>query len=365
MPTGDPFKILSTGDKLEIKRDWYNAVTRATEQSRRQRNGQDSGSVPTYDPEGLILVKNTSSDDVNRFGILGIDDILISDSANLSALQNGPALKGVTPAVASHIGKFVIAAEPIKAGFIGRAFIFGYCPVQITMASSGDKFADVTDMDATQLTSTPFGSAQIIWTSASGGTQWSVVRLQGNSPPDVVVSIGSAISSAGGKYNGTIYGGAMSDAGTGNLSMPDGLTSGSNCLVVNLDEQGQPTHWLQSGGYAAGVYAGMSTEATPRPIVRIDRGVYSIASPNTLSFPAPSTDSATTDTWDRKRFTAGNQYGDAVSFQVVSRMGYNPMDAAPVLGFFYRVHTLAADGRTDTISAETFVGVNTPDSCTS
>nr|WP_294560391.1 hypothetical protein [uncultured Rhodopila sp.] len=184
---------------------------------------------------------------------------------------------------------------------------------------------------------------------------------------NVVVQITSTIPGAGGKYNGTIYGGVMTDAGTGNISLPDGLTAGASCLVINFDEQNNVgTHWLITGSsynYAMGVYGGMSTETTPRPIIRIDRGDYRIASPNALSAPAPNVDSAATDTWDRKRVTAGNRYGDAVSFQINARMGYNPSDTNPVLGYFYRVATFAADGRLDTISAETFVSVNTPDSC--
>ncbi len=90
----------------------------------------------------------------------------------------------------------------------------------------------------------------------------------------VVVVLGSVISGAGGKYNGTIYGGTASDSGTGNLSLPDGLSAGASCLVVNQDEQGQPTHWAIVGSsynYAVGTYLGMSSEGTPRPIILIAR----------------------------------------------------------------------------------------------
>jgi hypothetical protein len=196
-----------------------------------------------------------------------------------------------------------------------------------------------------------------------------VVWIEVDRSPNVVVKITGNVSGAGGKYDGTIYSGVMNDAGTGNLAMPDGLTSGMNCLVLNLDEQTQPTHWLTTGtssSYAQGVYWGMSTESPSRPIIVIDRGDYRVDSAQALSCPAPNVDSAATDSWDREVETAGNQYGDGpVSFSCVTRLGYNPSDATPTLGYFYRTTTFAADGRLDTVSEETFVSVDVPDSCTS
>lgn len=202
------------------------------------------------------------------------------------------------------------------------------------------------------------GSAQtvqyVFWWQASG----------------VVVQINSVVSGAGGKYNGTIYGGLMTDSGTGNLSLPDGLTAGASCLVLHQREQDTVgTHWLLTGSsdnYASGVYWGMSTEATPRPIILIPCGVPRIDSPQLLSCPAPNIDSAATDSWDRKRVTSGNAFGDVpLSFQFVARVGYNPADTTPTLGYFYRVATYATDGTLDTVSDETFVSVNQPDSCSS
>ena len=272
MPTGDPYKIVATGDKITMPRDWRNGVSRATEAYNRSRNVQTSGPIKTFDPEGCILCRNNSGAAVQRFGVLGIDSILISDQQNLLQFENLPAIKGITPAIATHRGKFVVCAEPIPSGNIGRAFVFGVCPVQVNVITAGDPFAEVTNADATQLTSGPFGLAQILWAAAGTGKKWALVRLAAAMSPEVVVQLTSVVSSAGGKYNGTIYGGVMNDNGTGNLSLPDGLTAGQSCLVLNQDEQGQPTHWAIVGSsynYAAGVYWGMSTEATPRPTILI------------------------------------------------------------------------------------------------
>ena len=184
----------------------------------------------------------------------------------------------------------------------------------------------------------------------------------------VFVRVDSVVASAGGKYAGKIMGGGtFSDTGAGNLSLPDGLTQDGDCLIVNDDEDGQPTHWLTLGTYTEGVYGGMSTEATPRPIVRVLRGRYRTASPQTLAATGGGTgETAETDTWDRTRVTSGTDYGDVpLKVQVQTRTVYNAT-GDKVLYEFYRALTFAADGRLASVSAEARVVVDNPDtSCPS
>jgi hypothetical protein len=145
-----------------------------------QADGLLSASLTGSSPEGLILVENKSGAAVQRFGVLGLSGVVITDSQNLPEFQNKWALTGVTP-TAAYAGKFAIAWDPIANGSIGRAFVFGTCPCQVKMGSTTDPFADVLASDATQLQSGPTGSAQIIFCGspiASGsGTYWCVVRL--------------------------------------------------------------------------------------------------------------------------------------------------------------------------------------------
>ncbi len=181
------------------------------------------------------------------------------------------------------------------------------------------------------------------------------------SSPDVVVQIGSAISGAGGKYNGTIFSGMMNDSGAGNLSLPDGLTSGQSCLVVNADEQGQPTHWCLTGSsynYAAGTYIGRSTEGTPRPIVLIERGQYRISSPQNI---VGSGTTADPSTWNRKVETSGTDYGDCPLKVTSQRTVWD--GTAGILRAFTRTWIFAADGRLDSYSAETEADIDTTVAC--
>lgn len=183
-------------------------------------------------------------------------------------------------------------------------------------------------------------------------------EVGGGSRPAILAKIVSVISSAGGKYNGTIYGGTMVDDGTGNLALPDGMTAGDDCLVVNEDEDGQPTHWIKPDTYAEGFYGGMSTEDTPRPIIRLLRAQYLADGANTLAIGTSET--AYPDTWDRTRVTSGTDYGESVQVPRVTRLVYDPA-SDQVLYQFIQTDTIAADGRLVSTTAEVRSAVDTPD----
>ena len=50
------------------------------------------------------------------------------------------------------------------------------------MQDESHLYADVTDGDATKLTSGAFGSAMILWAESGTGTKWAVVQLGGGLP---------------------------------------------------------------------------------------------------------------------------------------------------------------------------------------
>ncbi len=184
-------------------------------------------------------------------------------------------------------------------------------------------------------------------------------------PPDVLVRIDSN-ETGGGCYSGTIFSGVMSADGSANFTLPQGLSAGQSCLVENLDEQGQPTHWLTADGtaYAEGVYAGKSTEETPRPLVRVQRGRYRTADPQTIgSSSAKSTPLEPDDaSWQRSQTTSGTAYGDTpIEVWCVTSVAYDPTAATPQLLAYVRPFIYAADGRLDSVGAESSYVVDQPD----
>jgi hypothetical protein len=181
----------------------------------------------------------------------------------------------------------------------------------------------------------------------------------------VVVKI-TATKGTGGQYDGTVMTGGLTLDGTGIYSLPGSLSAGDSVLVVNDDEYGNSTHWVELNSYAEGVYDGSSsTEGTPRPIIRIQRAKYRTGSPGTLGSSSERVTPDTTHTWDRTA-TGGSStnLGDQpVELWVGTGVWYDDSSGTPALTQHMRKLTFAADGRLAAVSAETDYTIDTPDAC--
>jgi hypothetical protein len=147
-----------------------------------QRSANELGAGPEAALEestGIVLVKNNSGADVDRFGVLGIDGVVFTPSDNLVEFKRQVAIKGITPAAATHEGTFVVLAEPLKSGAVGRAYAAGVCHVQIDVTDAAHTRADVKDSDRAKLASKSDdeGSARILWKESGTGTKWATVML--------------------------------------------------------------------------------------------------------------------------------------------------------------------------------------------
>jgi hypothetical protein len=135
-------------------------------------NGGAGGSGVT------ISVKNASGADVDRFGILGIDDIVFTPTDNLDGFKNGPVLSCITPADPDHLNKFAVLLQPVADDAIGLAKLAGPCVVKVDVASESDAFATILDGDATKLQSGGAG-VPILYKESGTGEKWAIVLLGG------------------------------------------------------------------------------------------------------------------------------------------------------------------------------------------
>ena len=78
-----------------------------------------------------MLVRNDSGSNQNRMAVLGVEAPIIDPSANEEEFRRRVALSCVAPEEGTHEGRFVVLAEPIANGKIGRAYAAGVCPVKI------------------------------------------------------------------------------------------------------------------------------------------------------------------------------------------------------------------------------------------
>lgn len=175
---GDSLRKVQAGSKLRVPAAAYNAfIDAARDYQARQRSSQQSAQAAARS-SGVVLVKNASGEDRERFDVLGVDAPIFGPADNLESFKNKLALKGITP-TANHAGKFVILLEPLKADAIGLAIAGGVSIVKVEVQAEGDRMADAADGEAGNLVSGGSGVAQILWKEAGTGVKWAVVRLGG------------------------------------------------------------------------------------------------------------------------------------------------------------------------------------------
>jgi len=195
----DPMKKVQAGQPLAIPAEAYNAFIDAARdfQQRTRHVGQQA--TPGYRSAGIVLVKNESGADRLRFEVLGLGDPIILPDADEQQFKNVVAFRGEMPDETLHKGRFVILAEPLADGAIGRAYLAGVTAVRLRLEDSAQKVeaAEIIDADATALQPAPAGSAAVLWHQEQTGDVWAVVRLGNAAPAGVWVQITSTEASAG------------------------------------------------------------------------------------------------------------------------------------------------------------------------
>jgi hypothetical protein len=211
---GAPLKKVQPGDKLRIPASTFNTFIDVADAWKGEQlaGGRGLGTADTG--RQFVLIVNESGDDVDRFGILGIDGPAILPSENADEFENRIVLAGVTP-TSDHFGRFAIVLEPLADGAIGRACIAGVCQVKIDMSDEGHGFAEVADGETGHLVSMESGSATILWFEPFGeegpGEKWAVVRL-GNAAafgPRLTYTFYADLNSD--TYNGGVWSGGDID----------------------------------------------------------------------------------------------------------------------------------------------------------
>lgn len=174
---GDNMKKVRTGDSLDIPAATFNTfIDSARDFLQRQSEQRRTGAKDVHS-SGIILIKNASGEDRERFQILGLGDPVISPDDNEECFKNRIALTGEMPSTTTHAGKFTILLEPLKSGSIGRGLVTGVTPVKLSVGSESDTCADLADADATCLHTSSTGPAQILWKESGTGMVWGIVRI--------------------------------------------------------------------------------------------------------------------------------------------------------------------------------------------
>jgi len=174
---------VQSGDPLVIPSQTFNSFIDAAQahKARQQASGQTDRQA--FRQSGIVLVKNASGADRQRFDVLGIDSPVITPTDNEDAFKNKVILSGITPSESDHLGRFVVLLEPLADGKVGMAGASGVCAIHVDVQHEDHRFADIKDGDASSLQSRESGAATILWKETGTGLKWGIVHLAGAMPP--------------------------------------------------------------------------------------------------------------------------------------------------------------------------------------
>jgi len=128
--------------------------------------------------QSVVVVRNDSGADVPRFGVLGLNDIMVPRASSEELFSNRLAFSGYTPTANAHEGQFAVMLNATPAGSTGYGVIGGAVQCQVDIQDEDHQFAGIADGDNTQLRSYFHGSARILWKEDGTSTKWAVVQLQ-------------------------------------------------------------------------------------------------------------------------------------------------------------------------------------------
>jgi len=168
------------GDPFRMTAETFNTFVDAARDFKMRQQGGGARPLRETRQPGIVLVKNDDVFDIERFEAMRIEDsMVISPTDNLIEFKNRPVPKCKGIDDNAHIGRWVIAQEPIPAGKFGRACISGITPAKIDVGYAGHTHADAADKydSGSKLRSGWYGAAEILWKQSGTGEKWAVVRL--------------------------------------------------------------------------------------------------------------------------------------------------------------------------------------------
>jgi len=176
-------KKVKSGDPLVIPAPTYNAFVDSAVDHKARQQSSSQADRQAFRQSGIVLVKNASGADRQRFDVLGVDAPVITPTDNEDAFKNKVVLSGSTPAEGDHSGRFGILLEPLADGKVGMACASGVCAAHVDVQHEDHQFADIKDGDVSSLQTRESGAATILWKETGTGLKWVIVHLAGAVPP--------------------------------------------------------------------------------------------------------------------------------------------------------------------------------------
>lgn len=239
-------KKVRPGDPLVIPAATFNAFIDAAQDFQQRQRSAEQDRYRELRQTGIVLIRNESGADRERFDVLGVAGTIVRPSDNADAFKERVALKGMTPG-SEHAGRFAVLLEPLAANEVGRACVAGVCVVKVRMNDEGHTFAEAKAGQATMLDSAASGTACLLYIQPPSEREnpqiaWTVARLGGGGGGATTAAFAMITSKAGSAppYRYAAVQATMDE--DGNWTQVGGGAAYNN--VFNLEEQGAGGQWV-------------------------------------------------------------------------------------------------------------------------
>lgn len=173
---GTPLQKVRPGDPLSIPAATYNALIDTTLEWRRAQMKTQRDPLQRFAQTGVILVRNRSGADRERFDILGIDEPIIAPEDDEDAFKNRVAVDGIVPTT-EHAARFVVLLAQLAKDAIGPAVADGITVARVKMTAETDTFAEAESGHADYLKCSTSGSAGILWVDSAEDPGLGIIRV--------------------------------------------------------------------------------------------------------------------------------------------------------------------------------------------
>jgi len=185
MSNGSNLTHVRPGDPMEITAGTFNAFVDAARAHQAGRHGLGRTARPDLRQGNLVLVRNDSGFDLDRYSVLGLSGTLFDPTTYPTSFQREIAVTGVIPMPGTHDDNFVILQEPVKDGDLGLAMIAGVSIVKVYVVSAeANSIFSYAKLQAAaaSLEKAPSGPAKIIYIEAGTGNKWAIVSFGHRKP---------------------------------------------------------------------------------------------------------------------------------------------------------------------------------------
>src|SRR2546426_8121636 len=85
---GDPLQNVTSGQRIKrLPAEAWNAFCEAAKDLKRRQSGTDQQVTPYFDQTGIVLIKNDTDEDVEKFGVMAIVEPIVTPAEELSEFK--------------------------------------------------------------------------------------------------------------------------------------------------------------------------------------------------------------------------------------------------------------------------------------